>query len=313
MQLLRDNPTIDFMGRRRAAMILSAILIVVSIGAIVVRGFNWGLEFTGGIVAELMFENAVELESVRGTLADAGFDQALVQSFGTTSEVLVRLPPVETADEADLVVDRVLEVLRAAGNEVRLMRPPEFIGSQVGSDLAEQGALAMLFATIMIFVYVMLRFRWKFAVGAIAALVHDVIVTIGFFALFQFTVDLSVLAAVLAVIGYSLNDTVVVYDRIRENFRMMRRSTTFEIVNASLNQTLSRTIITGLTTLLVLVALLLLAGETLFGFSVALIIGIVVGTYSSIFIGVALAYDMNLTPADLLEVKKSDPELDALP
>lgn len=311
MQLLRDNPTIDFMGRRRAAMILSAILIVVSIGAIVVRGFNWGLEFTGGIVAELMFENAVELESVRGTLADAGFDQALVQSFGTTSEVLVRLPPVETADEADLVVDRVLEVLRAAGNEVRLMRPPEFIGSQVGSDLAEQGALAMLFATIMIFVYVMLRFRWKFAVGAIAALVHDVIVTIGFFALFQFTVDLSVLAAVLAVIGYSLNDTVVVYDRIRENFRMMRRSTTFEIVNASLNQTLSRTIITGLTTLLVLVALLLLAGETLFGFSVALIIGIVVGTYSSIFIGGATVLYLNVLPSDMIPPKRE--EVDALP
>lgn len=311
MQLLRDNPTIDFMGRRRAAMILSAILIVVSIGAIVVRGFNWGLEFTGGIVAELMFENAVELESVRGTLADAGFDQALVQSFGTTSEVLVRLPPVETADEADLVVDRVLEVLRAAGNEVRLMRPPEFIGSQVGSDLAEQGALAMLFATIMIFVYVMLRFRWKFAVGAIAALVHDVIITIGFFALFQFTVDLSVLAAVLAVIGYSLNDTVVVYDRIRENFRMMRRSTTFEIVNASLNQTLSRTIITGLTTLLVLVALLLLAGETLFGFSVALIIGIVVGTYSSIFIGGATVLYLNVLPSDMIPPKRE--EVDALP
>jgi len=311
VQLLRDNPTIDFMGRRRAAMILSAILIVVSIGAIVVRGFNWGLEFTGGIVAELMFENAVELESVRGTLADAGFDQALVQSFGTTSEVLVRLPPVETADEADLVVDRVLEVLRAAGNEVRLMRPPEFIGSQVGSDLAEQGALAMLFATIMIFVYVMLRFRWKFAVGAIAALVHDVIVTIGFFALFQFTVDLSVLAAVLAVIGYSLNDTVVVYDRIRENFRMMRRSTTFEIVNASLNQTLSRTIITGLTTLLVLVALLLLAGETLFGFSVALIIGIVVGTYSSIFIGGATVLYLNVLPSDMIPPKRE--EVDALP
>jgi len=311
VQLLRDNPTIDFMGRRRAAMILSAILIVVSIGAIVVRGFNWGLEFTGGIVAELMFENAVELESVRGTLADAGFDQALVQSFGTTSEVLVRLPPVETADEADLVVDRVLEVLRAAGNEVRLMRPPEFIGSQVGSDLAEQGALAMLFATIMIFVYVMLRFRWKFAVGAIAALVHDVIITIGFFALFQFTVDLSVLAAVLAVIGYSLNDTVVVYDRIRENFRMMRRSTTFEIVNASLNQTLSRTIITGLTTLLVLVALLLLAGETLFGFSVALIIGIVVGTYSSIFIGGATVLYLNVLPSDMIPPKRE--EVDALP
>src|SRR5690606_32191733 len=234
VQLLKDNPTFDFMGRRRAALILSAVVLVVSIGAIVLRGFNWGLEFTGGILAELEFGDAVELEDVRGTLAEAGFDQALVQSFGTTSEVLVRLPPVETSEEADAIVDRVLESLRAVGYEVMLLRPPEFIGSQVGSDLAEQGALAMLIATIMIFIYVMLRFRWKFAVGAIAALIHDVIVTVGFFALFQYTVDLSVLAAVLAVIGYSLNDSVIVYDRIRENFRLMRRATTFDIVNTSL-------------------------------------------------------------------------------
>src|SRR5690606_2096099 len=299
------------MGRRRAAMILSAVLIVVSLGAIVLRGFNWGLEFTGGIVAEMMFANAVELEDVRGTLAAAGFDEALVQNFGTASEVLVRLPPVETSEQADAIVDEVLAALRAAGNDVTLLRPPEFIGSQVGSDLAEQGALAMLFATLMIFIYVMLRFRWKFAVGAIAALVHDVIITIGFFALFQFTVDLSVLAAVLAVIGYSLNDSVVVYDRIRENFRMMRRGRTFEIVNASLNQTLSRTIITGLTTLLVLVALLVLAGDTLFGFSVALIVGIVVGTYSSIFVGGAAVLYLNVLPSDMVPPKRE--EVDSLP
>ena len=311
MQLLKDNPTFDFMGRRRAALILSAVVLVVSIGAIVLRGFNWGLEFTGGILAELEFGDAVELEDVRGTLAEAGFDQALVQSFGTTSEVLVRLPPVETSEEADAIVDRVLESLRAVGYEVMLLRPPEFIGSQVGSDLAEQGALAMLIATIMIFIYVMLRFRWKFAVGAIAALIHDVIVTVGFFALFQYTVDLSVLAAVLAVIGYSLNDSVVVYDRIRENFRLMRRATTFEIVNTSLNQTLSRTIITGLTTLLVLFALAALAGDTLFGFSIALIVGIVVGTYSSIFIGGAAVLWLNVQPADMVPPKRE--EVDSLP
>lgn len=299
------------MGRRRAALILSAVVLVVSIGAIVLRGFNWGLEFTGGILAELEFGDAVELEDVRGTLAEAGFDQALVQSFGTTSEVLVRLPPVETSEEADAIVDRVLESLRAVGYEVMLLRPPEFIGSQVGSDLAEQGALAMLIATIMIFIYVMLRFRWKFAVGAIAALIHDVIVTVGFFALFQYTVDLSVLAAVLAVIGYSLNDSVVVYDRIRENFRLMRRATTFEIVNTSLNQTLSRTIITGLTTLLVLFALAALAGDTLFGFSIALIVGIVVGTYSSIFIGGAAVLWLNVQPADMVPPKRE--EVDSLP
>jgi len=311
VQLLRDNLNIDFMGRLRAALAVSVVLLIVSIGAVVVRGFNWGLEFTGGIVAELEFENDVELENVRSTLTAAGFDQALVQSFGTASQVLVRLPPVETSDEADAIVDDVLSALRAAGNEVRLVEPPEFIGSQVGADLAEQGSLAMLFASIMIFIYVMLRFRWKFALGALVTLVHDVIVTIGVFALFQFTVDLSVLAAVLAVIGYSLNDTVVIYDRIRENFRFMRRGTTAEIVNVSLNQTLSRTIMTSLTTLLVLFALLFLAGDTLFGFSIALIVGVVVGTYSSIFIsGGAMLY-LNVLPSDLVPPKRE--EVDSLP
>lgn len=311
MQLLKDIPKINFMGHRRVALTLSAVLIVLSLGAIVLRGFNWGLEFTGGILAEIAFEDAVALEDVRGTLAGAGFDQALVQSFGTTSEVLVRLPPVETSEQAEAIVDQVLDSLRAVGYEVMLIRPPEFIGSQVGSDLAEQGALAMLIATIMIFIYVMLRFRWKFAVGAIASLLHDVIITIGVFAMFQFTVDLSVLAAVLAVIGYTLNDSVVVYDRIRENFRAIRRGTPFDIVNASLNQTLSRTLITGLTTLLVLVALGALAGDTLLGFALALIVGVVVGSYSSIYLGGAVVLWLNVQPADLIPPKRE--EADSMP
>lgn len=311
MQLLEDIPKINFMGHRRVALTLSAVLIVLSLGAIVLRGFNWGLEFTGGILAEIAFEDAVALEDVRGTLAGAGFDQALVQSFGTTSEVLVRLPPVETSEQAEAIVDQVLDSLRAVGYEVMLIRPPEFIGSQVGSDLAEQGALAMLIATIMIFIYVMLRFRWKFAVGAIASLLHDVIITIGVFAMFQFTVDLSVLAAVLAVIGYTLNDSVVIYDRIRENFRAIRRGTPFDIVNASLNQTLSRTLITGLTTLLVLVALGALAGDTLLGFALALIVGVVVGSYSSIYLGGAVVLWLNVQPADLIPPKRE--EADSMP
>src|SRR5690606_30360853 len=204
------------MGHRKPALGLSVLLVVISLVAIVTRGFNWGLEFTGGVLAELRFEGAVELEDVRASVAEAGHADALVQSFGTSSEVLIRLPPVETSDEASALVDGLLSALREDGYRVELLRPPEFIGSQVGSDLAEQGALAMLFATIMIFVYVMFRFRWKFAVGAIASLVHDTFIVVGFFALFGYTVDLSVLAAVLAVIGYTLNDTVVIYDRIRE-------------------------------------------------------------------------------------------------
>lgn len=311
VQLLSGTPNIDFMSGRKPTAWLSALLIVVAVVAIVSRGLNWGLEFTGGILAEMNFDGAVELEEVRATLTEAGHADALVQSFGTSSEVLVRLPPVETSDEARARVDDVLTALRADGFTVQLLRPPEFIGSQVGADLAEQGALAMLIATIMIFIYVMFRFRWKFAAGAIVSLVHDVVITIGFFALFQFTVDLSVLAAVLAVIGYSLNDSVVVYDRIRENFHLMRRATTYEVVNRSLNQTLSRTIMTSVTTLLVLTALLLLAGDTLFGFSVALIFGILVGTYSSIYVAGSAVLYLNVAPADMIPPKRE--EVDSMP
>lgn len=298
------------MRQRRVAAWLSAVLILVAVASLFARGLNFGLDFTGGVLMELSYGDPVELEDVRGTLAEAGYEDALVQSFGTASDVLVRLPPVETAEAADRLADEVEAALRAERADVELRRN-EFVGPQVGSELAEQGALAMLFALIMIFIYVMFRFRWKFAAGAIAALVHDVVITVGFFSVTGFTVDLSVLAAVLAVIGYSLNDSVVIYDRIRENFRTMRRGTTVEIVNASLNQTLSRTLITGITTLLVLLALLLLAGETLFGFSVALIVGVLIGTYSSIYVSGAAVVFLNVAPADMIPPKRE--EVDEMP
>ncbi|MBN1239203.1 MAG: protein translocase subunit SecF [Gammaproteobacteria bacterium] len=309
MRLLSDTH-IDFIGKRRFALGLSILLILVSFASLVARGLNWGLDFTGGVLIEVAYDRAVELDEVRTTLAEAGYADAVVQNFGTSSDVLIRLPPVEAEEEGAELSNEVGAVLRAADPSVQLRRN-EFVGPQVGEDLAEQGSLAMLFAMIMIFAYVMLRFRWKFAVGAIVAIVHDVIITVGLFSIFQFPFDLTVLAAVLAVIGYSLNDTVVIYDRIRENFRAIRRGTTAEIVNVSLNQTLSRTVVTALTTLLVLFALLFLAGETLFGFSMALIVGVLIGTYSSVYVsGAALVY-LNVAPSDLVPVRRE--EIDEMP
>ncbi|HEX7081398.1 MAG TPA: protein translocase subunit SecF [Gammaproteobacteria bacterium] len=310
MQLLDKVPTIDWVRHMRPALVLSAIVVATSVGSLVVRGLNFGLDFTGGVLLEVSYGGPVELDEVRATLEEAGYTDTQVQTFGTASDVLIRLPPVENAEESTQLGNAVMSALRAKDSSVQLRRN-EFIGPQVGEDLAEQGALAMLFAAIMIFAYVMLRFRWKFSVGAIAALVHDIVITVGFFSWFGLTVDLSALAAILAVIGYSLNDTVVIYDRIRENFRAMRRSTTAEIVNASLNQTLARTLITGPTSLLVLFALLFLGGETLYAFSIALIVGILVGTYSSIYIGGASVLHLNVTPADMLPPKRE--EVDALP
>ena len=310
MQLLDKVPSINFVGQMRPALIASAILLLIAIGSLVTRGLNYGLDFTGGVLLEVSYSQPIELNDVRVALAEAGHEEALVQTFGTATDVMIRLPPVDDAQAGANLGNEVLAVLRMQDPNVRLQRN-EFVGPQVGEDLSEQGALAMLFASIMIFIYVMLRFRWKFSVGALTSLVHDVIITLGFFSLFGLTVDLSALAAVLAVIGYSLNDTVVIYDRIRENFRVMRRSTTIEIVNKSLNETLARTLITGPTSLLVLFALLFLAGETLFAFSIALIVGIIVGTYSSIYVGGAAVIYLNVAPADMLPPKRE--EVDALP
>jgi preprotein translocase subunit SecF len=303
MQLLSRAPNFDFMGWRWHALSVSIVLILISIGSMLFRGFNLGIDFTGGVLLHVAYENPVELEDVRSALEANGFEEATLQSFGSASEVLIRLPPVENVTvEEDLGAD-VLEVLREQDPTVQ-RRDGTFVDSQVGDDLAEQGGLAMFFATLMIFMYTMLRFRWKFAAGAIAALVHDAIIVAGAFSLFQFTFDLTVLAALLAVIGYSLNDTIVIFDRVRENFRTIRRGTAQEIMNTSINQTLARTFVTALTVLLVLLALLFWGGEAVFGFSVALIIGVVAGSYSTIYMATATALMLDVTPADLMPPKR---------
>jgi preprotein translocase subunit SecF len=312
MQLFDRVPNIDFMGPRRMAVALSATLIVISLVSFFVRGLELGLEFTSGILIEVGYDSPADLDAIRTALDSSGHSDAVVQNFGPLTDVLIRLPPISAEDEAQGVDigDAVLTVLRAQDSSVEERRT-EFVGPQIGEDLVEAGGTAMLFVLIMVFAYIMIRFRWKFAAGAIAALVHDVILTFGFFSLVGLEFDQSVLAAVLAVIGYSLNDTIVVYDRIRENFRAMRRGTPESIVNASINQTLSRTVITGITTLVVLLALLFLGGETVGGFSIALIVGIVVGTYSSIYVASAAALFLDVSPADLIPPKRE--EIDDLP
>ena len=300
---------IDFMGARRVAVAVSAVVIAASLVSLVTRGLNFGLDFTGGDLLELTYEGEADLADVRAALTGEGFENPLVQNFGTTSDVLVRLPLQAESEEGDTRA-RVLEALQARDPTVELRRA-DFVGPQVGEELTERGGLAMLIALVLIFVYVMLRFRWKFAAGTISALVHDVIVVVGFFSIFGFGFDLTILAAILATIGYSLNDTIVVFDRIRENFRLMRRGSAVQVINRSINQMLGRTMITSFTTLLVLICLFLLGGETVSGFALALIVGVVVGTYSSIYVASASALALNVSPTDLIPPKRE--EIDSLP
>jgi preprotein translocase subunit SecF len=290
------------MGGRRVAMVLSVALIVLSFGSIFTRGLNFGIEFTGGVLIEVEYGGPADLADIRTTLTAAGFASPLVQNFGTAADALIRLQPQEGQDAGE-IRDRVLQILEARDSSVELRRV-EFVGRQVGEDLTEQGSLAMLIALTLIFMYVMLRFRWKFAAGAIAALVHDVVILVGFFSVFGIGFDLTILAAILATIGYSLNDTIVVFDRIRENFRLIRRGSSEEIINSSINQMLARTLITAVTTALVLVALFLLGGESVSGFALALIVGILVGTYSSIYIASAIALLLDVSPVDLIPPKR---------
>ncbi|HLF09951.1 MAG TPA: protein translocase subunit SecF [Gammaproteobacteria bacterium] len=310
MQWLTGTPNINFMKYRRAALIASAALTVVALLSIVVRGLNLGIDFTGGINVEAGYSQEADLEAIRSELAAAGFDTAQVQAFGSASEVLIRLPPLAETEDLAAARERILAILRGQEPTV-VLRNVATVDPQVGEELTEQGGLAMLFALIMIFIYVMLRFRWKLAIGAIVATVHDVVVTVGFFSVFGLQFDLIVLGSVLAVLGYSLNDTIVVYDRIRDNFRLVRRGTPESIVNLSINQTLARTLVTGVTTLLVLFALLIFAGDTLWGFSIALIVGIVIGTYSSIYVASAMALLLKVTPTDLVAAKQE--KVDELP
>ena len=307
--MLSSRSNINFMGFRRVAIIFSALLIVLSLGSLFSRGLNFGLDFSGGYLLEISYASEVDLANIRNVLVDEGFENPLVQNFGTVSEVLVRLMPQGATEDTE-TRDRVIEVLQTQDPSAELQRF-EVVGPHGGEELTEQGGLAMLIALILIFIYVMLRFRWKFAAGTISALVHDVIIVFGFFSLFGLAFDLTIVAALLATIGYSLNDTIVVFDRIRENFRVMRRGTPEEIINASINQMLARTMITSFTTLLVLLCLFLLGGETVAGFALALIVGVIIGTYSSIYVASSSALALNVSPTDLIPVKRE--EIDDMP
>jgi preprotein translocase subunit SecF len=295
---------IDFMRRRKLAGIFSIALVLASIGLLIVRGLNFGVDFTGGVLVEVGYPEAVELNPVRDALAQGGFNQAVVQHFGSAREVLVRLPQAQEGNPAQMSAS-VMNALRQMNSAVE-MRRVEFVGPAVGEELREDGGLAVLFALIAILIYVAMRFEWRLALGSVMALVHDVMIVLGVFALLQAEFDLSVLAAVLAVIGYSLNDTIVVFDRIRENFRRMRKGSPVEIVNRSLNQTLSRTLMTSVTTMLVLIALFFLGGEIIHGFSLALILGVFIGTYSSIYVASTAALALGISKQDLMQVVKEE-------
>ena len=294
------DTNIDFLRWRKLAMAWSVIVLLIAVGSLLVRGMNLGLDFTGGTVIEAQYPRPAEIPQVRETLAKAGFGDAQTQHFGTSRDVLIRIPPREQTNAATLSND-VLHALQGAegGAGVTLARA-EFVGPQVGRELVEQGGLAALGALAGILIYVMFRFEWRLAVGTIAATVHDVIFTAGWFSLLQLEFDLTVLAAVLAVIGYSVNDTVVVLDRIRENFRKRRKGSSMEIMNLSINETLSRTIMTSFVTLLSVIVLYFFGGAVMHGFSIAMIVGIVVGTYSSIYIASATALYLGVSREDLL-------------
>jgi preprotein translocase subunit SecF len=303
---------INFIGNRNIAIIFSTILMIISIGSLAVRGLQMGIDFTGGTLIEVGYKDSADLNALRATLNAAGFGDATVQNFGTTKDVLIRLKLQEGLNSNDLST-KVLEAINKDVKEAASLRRVEFVGPQVGDDLAEDGFLALLYSTIGILVYVAWRFEWKFSTGAIIATFHDVIVTLGVFSVFGLEFDLTVLAAILALIGYSLNDTIVVYDRIRESFLTMRNLTVEEMMNISINVTLSRTIMTSLTVLLVLVSLFFLGGQVIHGFSIALLFGVFFGTYSSIFIASPAALLLKVSPADLIPSTKEGDVLDNLP
>lgn len=317
----------DFMGKRKIAMVFSLILIVVSLGALVTRGLNLGLDFTGGTVVVVHFDNGVETAELRNSLHQNGFEDAVVKNFGGSKDIEITLPPMALdvvaqdddgeevnsaeSDEAKLS-NEILKVLQVIDSSARISKA-DYVGSQVGGELIEQGSLAMLYAIIGILMYVTMRFEWRFSLGAVAALVHDVLITAGIFSLFQVEFDLTVLAALLAVIGYSLNDTIVVFDRVRENFRSIRKKQPAEVMNISIGQTLSRTVITSLTTMLVLIALYVFGGALINGFAFALIIGVVVGTYSSIFVASTSTLALGISREDLIPVEKEGVDLSHIP
>ena len=299
---------INFMGLRKIAAICSITLVLASIGSLAVQQLNWGLDFTGGTLVEVYYSETADLNAIRKTLSSEGYDGATVVSFGTDRDVLIRLPHGYSDKEGARMVDK----LQGSFDGTVELRRVEFVGPQVGDELREQGGLAMLLALALVMIYIAFRFQFKFAVGAVVALIHDVLITLGFFSFTQIEFDLTVLAAILAVIGYSLNDTIVVFDRIRENFRKIRRTEPLELVNISLTETLDRTLFTSLTTLLVLVCLAIFGGEMINGFALALIVGITVGTYSSIYVASNILLLLNVSKDDLLIPVKEGADQDSL-
>lgn len=311
MEFFKKKTSFRFMPLRRRWYAISGALLLASVLLLAVRGLNLGIDFTGGVVLELSFPEAVDLDQVRSALGAAGFEDAVVQSFGTAHDVLVRLLP-EAGKDVNVVSQEVLAALQAHEPAAQLRRT-EVVGAQVGEELAEQGALAALFAFLLIMAYVAMRFQWKLGVGSIVAALHDPILVLGVFSATQWTFDLPTLAAILAVVGYSLNDTVVVFDRIRERFVMTRKGAPAEIIDLAINETLSRTLMTSVTTLIAVFALLLIAGDVLKGFSAALAIGVFVGTYSSIFVASSVALDLKLTARDLMPVQREKGTVDDMP
>jgi len=311
MEFFKKTPTIPFMAKRRWFYGVSAIMMIGTLVLLLTRGLNFGIDFTGGVVLEIAYPQSADLDRAREAAAAAGFPEAQIQNFGTTRDIMVRVLPQEGQDVVQ-VGNRITEALRTVEPGIELRRT-EVVGPQVGEELAEQGGLAMLFTFIMILVYVGFRFEKKMGLSAVLGAIHDPVVILGFFSLTQLPFDLSVLAAILAVIGYSLNDTVVVFDRVREVFISTRKSEPADMIDLAVNQTLSRTLMTSFATLFVVGSLYLFGGEALKGFSIAIIVGVVVGTFSSIFVAGALALDMKLKPTDLMPRVRDDKELDAIP
>jgi len=311
MEIQETQFKFDIMGKRKVASIFSGILLIIAIASLAAQGLNLGIDFTGGTLVEVGYSESVDLVEVRQALVNSEFNNAIVQYFGSANDVLIRIPPREGLNTAD-ISSKILDVLSNTGQNLE-MRRIEFVGPQVGEELKNDGGLAMIYALMGILIYVAMRFQMRFSVGAIAALVHDVLITLGIFSVTQFEFDLTVLAALLAVIGYSLNDTIVVFDRVRENFRKLRESTPVEVFNTSLNQTLSRTIMTSITTLLVLIALFVFGGEIIHSFATALIIGVLIGTYSSLFVASPVTIALGITKEDLMPVQKEGAEFDNMP
>ncbi|MCD2449685.1 protein translocase subunit SecF [Methylicorpusculum oleiharenae] len=303
---------IDFLGKRTLAFAVSGLLVLISIISLATQGLQMGIDFTGGTIVEVGYKESADLSVIRNALAEGGFSDASVQHFGSTKDVLIRLKPQEGISSSELS-NKVLDVINKKTSERAELRRVEFVGPQVGDELAEDGGLALLYAMFGILIYVAWRFEYKFSVGSVVALIHDVIITMGFFSLLGLEFDLTVLAAVLAVVGYSINDTIVVFDRIRDNFKMLRKEESITIINVSINETLSRTLMTSFTTIIVVVALAVLGGQTIHNFALALLVGISVGTYSSIFIASAIVLSMGVTQEDLMEPVKEGVDIDNMP